>query len=65
MCIRDRRRILVEGVSLSLHKLRVLVGWRSRLGEGVALSLHELHVLSSAKGWVGAIDEVRWAPKKA
>jgi hypothetical protein len=62
----ERRRILVVGVSLSLHKLRVLVGWRSRLGESVALSLHELHVLSSAKGWGGAIDEVgRWAPKNA
>ena len=62
----ERRRVLVVGVSLSLYKLRMLVGWRSGLGESVALSLQGLHVLSSAKDRGGAIDEVgRWTPKDA
>jgi len=62
----EHRRVLVVGVSLSLYKLRVLVGWRSGLGESVARSLQELHVLSSAKARGGAIDEVgRWTPKNA
>ena len=62
----ERRRVLVVGVSLSLYKLRMLVGWRSGLGESVALSLQKLHVLSSAKGGVGAVYEVgRLTPKDA